>query len=138
MTIVGALPDNILAQGVTVPVAGALPQKVLTKLVVYIRTNFDPEYDLPEIKFRLVLPDGTSLNVGEADASVIAKSRSQAKGNNLPLAGLVSRAIFLNFQLSQDGIIRVEANIGDENRLVGILNFLRAPEVKNPISSIAQ
>lgn len=140
ISIVGALPDNAaltpLSEKADVQPSAQLP-RMLGKLSIYIRANFDPEDRIPTIKFRLITPDDKEVDIGEADAEVIVKAQNQAKEKGSPIAGTISRAVLMNFKPSKPGILRVLAVVGDEIRIVGILNFLAVPAPDATTSSTA-
>lgn len=133
ITLVGVMQDNASINPQTEK-SDPL-QKVLNKLSIFIRATFDPDDKIPTIKFRLVMPDSTSLDIGEAGADVIAQAQVQAKEKGNPIAGTISRAILLNFHLPKPGVLRVEADVRDETRIIGILNFMVAPEA--PIATVS-
>src|SRR5271155_1448575 len=78
-TLIGIIPDNVNVAAIPVGASGQLQPdsniKMLTKLCIFIRINFDPDYDLCEAKIRLVPPEGTPIELGKIDSTTIYKAR---------------------------------------------------------------
>jgi hypothetical protein len=122
-TLIGLLPDNVdLADppnGPPTPDAA----RVLTRLALYIRINFDPEADIGVPQIRLLLPNAQVIEIGSLDGQIIETARSQAKERGNVLAGLVTRVSLAGFKPPVDGIVKVEIEMKDETYLAGTLTF---------------
>jgi hypothetical protein len=93
-TIIGVMPDNMNVP--TVP--GALP-----KLALYLRILFDPAYDLGQINVKLVLPDNKEMPLGSWDKAVVEKAITDSQTNNIPIVGLIFKAILAPFPVAAAG-----------------------------------
>lgn len=124
ITLIGLLPDNIntqpaLAEKGEVAIDNS---RLLTKLCVYTRANFDPDDPINEINLKLVFPDEKEVPLGGASPDIIKVAKEQAKERGNLLAGVVMRGVMYPFRM-QTGILRLEAIIGSEVRLISHLNF---------------
>lgn len=130
LTLVGLLPDNINARKPQNISGGAInapfsQSKFLNKLCVYVRANFDPDDPIRAIKLAIVFPDGQEVSLGETPPETMVKAKADAKAKSLPLAGIIMRAAMGGFKLQKDGgLIRLEATIDEEKRLLAALNFV--------------
>jgi hypothetical protein len=125
-TLIGLMPDNIIVEGPPVPGERrsiSTSRGFLSKLCVFVRANFDPDDAIGEIKLSVVLPDEQELSIGGATIEVIERAKREAKDNGSPLAGLIMRAVLGAFKLPKAGLVRLEATIGPERRLLAALNF---------------
>jgi hypothetical protein len=129
VTLVGILPDNVGLTAIEVSddkqLAAVKPsEKVLSKLCIYVRLNFDPDFDLGAVKVRLALPDGVFVELGSIEEKTVGKARVEAKKNGSPLAGVISRVVMGGFRPPRTGgVLKVEVQVRDEFRLGGFLNF---------------
>jgi hypothetical protein len=125
ISLIGILPDNLLTPKMTPDTVGIVRSsvRVLSSLHIYLRINFDPDFELPEALMRIVLPDDQIIEVGKISADVIAQSRSQAKEAGLPLAGVLSRLGIGGFAMPKPGILKLEVVLGEQVHLAGALNF---------------
>lgn len=125
VSLIGILSDNIQTPKVIPDEQGVVLSSLrqLSSLHIYLRINFDPDFDLPEANMRVILPTDEVIEVGKIPADVIAQARSQAKETGLPLAGVISRLGIGNFALPKPGLLRFEVVLGDESHLAGMLNF---------------
>lgn len=128
LTLVGLIPDNINMQRLPTPEKGKGPialgeGKVISNLCVYARANFEPNDPVNEITLNLVFPDERRMPLGGASADVIQRSKLQAKEKGNPLAGVIMRAQMQGFSLPGPGMVRLEAVIDSEVRLLAALNF---------------
>ena len=131
LTLVGLMPDNVNVEAVQREGKRAenMPfsvNRVLSKLCVYARANFDPHDPIQEIGLNLVLPNGQKISIGGAVPEFVERAKVEAKEKNSPLAGVIMRAVLVGFVLPEAGILRLEASIGAEMRLLAVLNFLIA------------
>jgi hypothetical protein len=135
ITLVGIIPDTVNVatsrkerSGLT---AIGVDTRVLAKLCMYVRINFDPDYELPEPKIRLIQPDNVSIELGTIDAATVQKARSDAKSKGNLLAGVISRVTLGGFKLPRTGTLKLEVQLEKEVHLAGALNF----QAKPPASS---
>lgn len=134
LTLVGILPDNIgierkaapsaQAEGAASVVKGKL-NRTLSKLCIYVRINFDLDYELPEAKMQLVFSDGTVHQAGSIENDVIQTSIKQAKEKGNPIAGVLARMELGGFS-PPPGVMRFEVVLGGEAHLAGAMNFVDA------------
>ena len=124
VSLMGVMPDTVnLVQGVEVKEKDAKgANAILPKLCMYIRINFDADFDLPEPRMRLAMPDGQNVEVGAIQADVVSKARQQAKEKGNPLAGVISRVVIAPFR-PPEGVMKLEVLISDVAHLAGSLNF---------------
>jgi hypothetical protein len=101
--------------------------KMLSKICVFVRANFDPDDPIKELKMRLVFPDGQIADLGGALPDAIAKAKSEAKDKGNPLAGIIMRAVLVGVRLNKSGLMRLEADVDSETRLLATMNFLVLP-----------
>jgi hypothetical protein len=124
VTLVGILPDTLnleTADGATIETGQT--QKFLSKLCLYVRINFDPDFPLKVPRIRLVLPKDEILSVGEIGSDVIEKAKSEAAAKGHLLAGVISRAVLIGFR-PPEGTAKVEVEINGETYLAGALTFM--------------
>lgn len=138
VSLIGILPDNLLTPKIAADAQGFVRSslRVLSSLHIYLRINFDPDFDLPEAQMRIVLPTDEIVEVGKISSDVIAQSRSQAKEAGLPMAGVLSRLGIGGFAMPKPGLLKFEVVLGDEVHLAGALNFkLVEEDVTSPTAS---
>lgn len=139
-TLVGLLSDNIntsTAEDSSEKEGGkGIEQnKFLTKLCIFARANFEINDPIEEFQLRLVLPNEDVISIGGATPQMIEDAKRQATEKGNLLAGIVMRTVMHPFPLPKFGILRLEAVIGSETRLVGHLNVRGQVEVKAPSAS---
>ena len=123
-SLIGLMPDNVnLADKTDGVTREGQARKLLGKLCLFVRINFDPDIDIGAPEIKLVMPDGESIAIGEIEHSLIQKSISETKENGNLLAGVMSRAVFWGFNPPTDGSIKVEVYINGETYLAGALKF---------------
>ena len=124
-TLISILPDNVTVAKPTSERddSKGIQHRALSRICVYVRINFDPNYDLPDPSMRLVSPDGNIMELGNIGAEVIARARDEAKARGNTLAGVIFRATFERFQVQKSGAVTLEIQFGDEVQIAGALNF---------------
>lgn len=124
-TLISILPDNVTVAKPTNERddSRSIPHRALSRICVYVRINFDPNYDLPDPSMRLVSLDGNIIELGNIGTDVIARARDEAKARGNTLAGVIFRAIFERFQVHKSGAVTLEIQFGDEVQIAGALNF---------------
>jgi len=112
---------RVLRNAVNLPgkAPGALP-----KLIIYIRINFIPTFDLGEAKARMVMPSGETIPLWTFDAGWVRNAQESAQASGSPLAGVLSRIIIGGFQPPSSGTVSVEVEIKGETYLAGALTFV--------------
>jgi hypothetical protein len=124
-TIVGVLPDNVnlppRPPG-TSPTARAL----MAKLGLYVRIHIGLEDDIGPMSVKLLMPDGTEIDMGSVDADVIALSKRQASEKGLPFAGIITNAVIQGFQVPLGGTIYGVVDIGDQRLTCAVMNLIPA------------
>ncbi|SRR6266545_1445693 len=114
-TIIGILPDNMkLSQ-----IPGVLP-----KLGIYIRIHIDPKNPPKEIRARLSTPWGQDFDVGHVDHATIATALKQAAVRDLPLAGIVLKAILAPFAFNSGGLATVSVIFDGKESVCAMLNLI--------------
>lgn len=136
-TLVGLLPDNINvelapAQGEQKTTVPSSQNRVLSKLCIFARANFDPDDPINRIDFSIVLPNDQRVELGAIKEDVFEKAKLQAKENRSPLAGVILRSILAAFRMSKPGLVRLEATIGKEKRTLAMLNFHQVSDATGP------
>ena len=125
VSLIGIIPDTInlmhATAGAAVP-SGDTAARVLSKLCIYTRINFEPEYDLREPELRLALPNGEVVSLGKIEATTVRQARSDATTKGAPLAGVISRAVLAGFR-APTGTVKLEVIVGDETYLAGAITF---------------
>lgn len=126
-TLIGLVPDNVNVQefkrGIESAGVSLSSNRIVTKLCVFVRANFDPDDPTQEILLRLILPNEQKIDLGGADATLLQQSKQQAKDKENPLAGITLRAILGGFNLPKLGIVRLEAVIDGNPRLLAAVHF---------------
>ena len=128
LTLVGLLPDNIHtapleASSDQAEEASAGQRRLLGKLCIYVRANFEPQDPVEKIDLRLTLPNDEVVEIGSASSDMIEKAKRDAEEKGNALAGIMTRCMLQPFQLPKAGILKLEAIIGSEVRIIGHLNF---------------
>lgn len=126
ITLVGVLGDNINVGFPPDRGDGSADSKfvrVIPRLGIYIRINFDASAELGPTSLKITMPDGEVIHEAMVEESVVATARStREKGN--ALAGIIQRIQFGGVPLRQLGRLTVEVTIGQQAYLAGYLNFL--------------
>ena len=132
-TLIGLLPDTVELSGP--PGEKPVQPRMLTKLSIYIRINFDPDQDIGASQIRLKLPDDEIISLGEIGPDIIQKARADAKAKGNLLAGVISRITFTGFQPPLNGSIRLEVDVGGETHLAAALTFKLKESDSTPSSA---
>lgn len=129
-TLVGLIPDNVNVASppmATSPGAqvthGPVEAPLISKLCVYVRLNFDPNFDLGDVHAYLVQPDGSDVDMGPLDASVVAQAKATAIERGNPLAGVIFTITMGNLGLPKSGLMKMEVEVNGERYLAGALTF---------------
>jgi hypothetical protein len=133
VTLIGLMPDNVNVEELKKQDEVSLSSRVITKVCVFVRANFDPDDPTQEISLHLTLPNDQKFSLGKADAAVMQQAKQQAREKGSPLAGITLRAVLGGFSLPKLGVMKLDATIGSERRLLAALNF--APSEKASSSS---
>ena len=140
-TIIGIVPDNVNVATMPVGPSGQ-PQpdpsiKMWSKLCVFVRINFDPNYEIEEARMRLVPPKGPPMELGSIDRKIIDRSRAEALSKGNLLAGIVMRATLVGFPIPTNGMLKLELVFADESQVIGALNFKTQKDELKVTSSTA-
>jgi len=125
-TLIGLMPDNVTVEELKPDDANdgaSLSNRMVTKLCVFVRANFDPDDPTQEILLHLILPNEQKIDLGGTNAALMQQSKQQAKDRGNPLAGITLRAMLGGFNLPKLGVVKLEAVIEGKSRLLGALNF---------------
>lgn len=113
-TVVGILPDNI-----NVPnKGGALP-----RLAVYIRVLFEPDEPIGKISAVLKTPTGETVNLGFVSEQLAQEAAAGARENDLPIAGIILRAVMTPFPIPEIGKFEAVVIHNDQNHTCAVLNI---------------
>jgi hypothetical protein len=128
-TLVGVLPDNMAFE--------KLPA-VLPKLGIYVRINIDPAVDPGTMSLALSVPGiDDHIPIAEVEHRLIEAVRKDAQGQQAPIAGIISRAVFSPFNIPREGRMRALATIRGEPVTCGSLNIVLKGPGPSSVSSAA-
>jgi hypothetical protein len=131
--IIGIFPDNLVLR----PPPGTPPnaQQLFPRMGLYLRVHLDAKCDIPkEISAKLINTDGTTIAGTTWSNSVVEKSFADAKEKDLPLVGLIFKAVISPFPISLGGGKLVAMVVIDGlEQIAGVLNVI-APAVSGPPS----
>lgn len=120
-TIIGALPDNLqMAPTSGLPEMGAVP--LFPRLGLYLRAHFDPDDKPSELSVRIVNTDGKVLVNGGWDQAVLDKAFADAKNKQMPIVGLIFKAVAGPIPILANGRIVAIATVNGTERIAAILN----------------
>lgn len=122
VTLVGILPDTVNFEEPPNETPMGQITRVISKLCIYARVNFDPTMDLGVPQMWLVMPDGERLPLGDISSDIVGKSKSEAANKGNLLAGIVSRIVLAGFR-PPNGSVKLEVEINGETHLGGTLLF---------------
>ena len=127
-SLIGVLPDSLILgdprrpapDGQSIPVLN----RVLSRLCLFARLHFDPDFDPGEPKLRLSGLRDTPIELGSASHAVVNESRSEAKSKGNVFAGVVFRLNFEGFRFPpKSGVFLVEIIVNDEAYIAGTLRY---------------
>jgi hypothetical protein len=121
ITLVGLMPDNVNVADAGAPQPGM--RKIIPKVCVYLRLNFEPHQTLGVASVRLVMPNGEKVPLGAIDAALMEKSRLQALEKGNALAGVTFRAVMGGLFLGEAGKLKLEVDLDEETYLAAALNL---------------
>jgi len=121
-TIVGVMPDNISVSG---PPRKEDGQAIIVpKLGVYLRVKLEVAHKpVGSITARLSFPGLPDFPLGEIGPETIAKAFEDTAAKNLPLVGMIFKAVISPLQLSKSGVASAFAKVEDREILAAILNI---------------
>jgi hypothetical protein len=129
-TIVGTLPDNLQAEGKPPP-SSSKAKPMMPKLGIYLRINLSADADIPkEVSARVVDPNGEIIAESEWAPGILEKAFADSRANNLPLVGLIFKAVMAPLALS-GGRISTIATVDGTDHLAGAINII-LPSVSPP------
>lgn len=123
VTLIGIMPDIVnLEVGNVRPDSGGT-KRMLSKLAIYTRINFDPDLDVGLPEATLIVTNQEPIKLGNVDDNLVNKAKSEAKAKGALLAGIVVRATIWRFSPPENDSIRVEIDIKGQKYLAGALRF---------------
>lgn len=137
LSLVGLLPDTINivpaqrpgappppGQGTGgKPAAPPRPNRMLTRLCILIRINFDPDDEFETLQVRVTMPNGSARVFDEIAPATLEQARAHARESGLAMAAIVSRHVFNNFQAGKPGLLKAEVLCDGKSTLAGALSF---------------
>ncbi len=125
-TIVGTLPDNLVAA--KSPSLGAAQniRPGLPRLGVYLRIHLDAEQEIPkEVSAKVINTDGQIVANSTWDHSVVEKTFADSRENHMPVVSLIFKVVAAPFMLNMEGgKITVIAIVDGVERVAGALNVI--------------
>jgi hypothetical protein len=133
-TIVGTLPDYLIIEGMS-PTSPPKAMRTVTKLGFYIRINIDTNSENPKnVSAKVLSINGDILAESEWDSDVIEKTFADAKTKQMPLVGLIFKAVASPLPIAESGKIRAIATVDGTDYLAGVLNVTVASALSPPTS----
>jgi hypothetical protein len=120
------MPDNITLAGQSPPPeAGA--SLLFPKLAIYLRLNIETA-NKPEgsITARASIPGMPEMPLGELGRDAIEQAFAESAAKNLPLVGVVFKAVVSPVQITKPGLASAFIKIEDTEILAATLNILIA------------
>jgi hypothetical protein len=123
-TIVGTLPDNLMAQTPAPPSPNL--KAFLPRIGVYLRVHLDAEQDTPkEVSAKLLSTDGQLLAQTTWDRSMVDKAFADSKTNHMPLVGLIFKVVIAPFPITVGGgKITTLVMVDGVEHIAGALNVI--------------
>lgn len=118
-TIVGTISDSMNVTAVP----GILP-----KLAVYIRANFNINFELSKFSWGLIDPDGNECASSVVESEVIQLAFRSANEKGLPLAGIKSVTVLSPVNLPKEGRFELITTVNEETFVSGVLSVMVAPQ----------
>lgn len=139
VSLIGAMPDNVDLVGSVGNFGGTLIEgdapRIMGKLCIYVRINFDPKFDIGVPELRLVMPDGEVVPVGTIADNIVKKAITDATTKNNILAGVISNVFMGGFRPPKMGSMKLEVVINGESYVAGALTFRMKEEKAATASS---
>ena len=121
--IIGTMLDNVHVQGLANPPAGALP--MLARLGTYLRIHFPTEGAEPkEVSAKLIDAHGALMTHTTWPNAIIQKAFSDSKTNQMPLVGLIMKAIVGPLPIAAPGKITVVVTVDGQELIAGAVNIV--------------
>ncbi len=123
-TIVGTLPDNLLAQPAPPPSPNV--KAFLPRVGVYLRVHLDAERDIPkEISAKILSTDGQIVVQSKWERAVVEKAFAESKTNHMPLVGLIFKAVASSFPITiEGGKVTAVVIVDGVEHIAGALNVV--------------
>lgn len=122
-TLIGILPDNVNLADTQEAGASAETPRILPRISLYVRINYEPDTDIGVPQVKLLMPDGGVIELAPVEESIVKAARTNAKEKGNALAGLILRIMLGNFRPPADGIVKVQVELKNETYLAGALTF---------------
>jgi len=116
-TLVGVMPDNISVQAVP----GLFP-----KIAFYTRAHIPIDSPIRSISIKVILLDGTTVELGGFDASAIEKEMEAVRKKGTPHVGFIFRGILSPMPIPKFGRVNVWAKVDEEEFVCASLNVEQA------------
>jgi hypothetical protein len=117
--IIGVMPDNISVPSVPF---------ILPKLSVYARVNIALSREPPRIiQLKLTQQSAPEVSISAIDAPLIEKTIRESREKGSANAGLISKAILVNFKIEKQGRLDVKAIVDEQEFVCGTLNVEVTP-----------
>lgn len=120
ISLIGILPDNINIA--SPPLDRPMSRAAIPKLALFVRIHIGIDYDVGPMSLQLTLPDERKIDLGAIERSFVEKSKKEARAKRLPIAGIISRVVLMNFQLPESGIVTAILEAGQEKHICAVLN----------------
>jgi hypothetical protein len=125
-TIIGTLPDNLVATKLPAPGPTANARPSLPRMGVYLRIHLDAEQDIPkEVSAKMINMDGQVVAHSTWDRSIVDKTFAESRANHMPVVALIFKVVAAPFPLTMEGgKITVVAIVDGVERIAGALNVM--------------
>jgi hypothetical protein len=125
-TIIGTLPDNVIARGAP-PVTGESRPR-LPKLGLYLRLNIDTRAKPTALSAKVVDAEGETIATTDWQQSVIDAAFQSARSNKAPLVGFIFRCSMGPFPVVANGLVKAIVTVDGTEFLAGALNIQVNPD----------
>jgi hypothetical protein len=125
-TIVGTLPDNLVAAKSPSVEESANMRPLLPRLGFYLRIHLDAERDIPkEISAKVINTDGQLITQSSWERSVLDHTFAESRKNKMPLVGLIFKVVAAPLPVTMEGgKITVVVTVDGVEHLAGALNVI--------------
>lgn len=127
-SLMGIMPDNL-----NVPGPGAIP-----RMALYTRIHLNPAFDPGRIHIRIVQANGEEVSLGDIEPHLVKKARDDAVAAGVPIAGVISRAVFGNFPIKAEGVVRAIVLAAGTETISAMLNVKFIGAASAPSASAPQ
>jgi len=126
LTLIGLLPDNI---NVPPPPPDLLERNpnarpIIPRIALYLRIHIGLNEKVQPLKLKLVFADDSEVDLGDIGGDVIADAQRQAAEKNLPIAGIVTHAVFQALKAPREEVMRAILQSENESHVCAILRLV--------------